>query len=292
MELFSSLSGQPNIERLYEKNDIEGLIKALEYYRGWEIRENAAKALGDLGNPQAVEALIHTLSDPFEMVRESAAYALGNMDYEIVIDPLINALKRDDKYLRQGAAKALGNMKAKESVNSLIYALNDKYCEVQISAAESLGKIGAIEAIGPLGELLNTEPCTKKGIYVKEVVVEALGNIRNKKAVEPLVDAMKISCPDPTVHLDEETSWDNAVDLRDKASASLLKIGDKSAVEPIIENLKSENVWIRESAVVFLGNMGDKRALNPLSNLLEDDDEEIRKIAAEAIEIIKNQNPL
>lgn len=289
MGFFDGLRGPPNVEKLYKKGDIEGLINALEYYRMWEVRKAAAKALGELRDPRAIEPLINALNDPFGGVRETVAYALGNIDDSSAVYTIINALKSDDKYFREGAAKALGNRNAEEAVSSLIYALNDTYCEVQISAAESLGKIESFEAIEPLADLLNKKSCAKKDIYVKEVVAEALGNIGDKKAVEPLVMAMKISCIDPTLRVDETTLWDNAADLRDKTAEALLKIGDTDAVELLIENLKSENIWIKESTAVLLGNMRDKRALDPLSELLNDNDAEIREIAAEAIETIENQ---
>ena len=56
-----SLFGHPNVEEMKAKRDVKGLIKALTYQNYAAVREDAAKALGEIGNPRAVEPLAAAL---------------------------------------------------------------------------------------------------------------------------------------------------------------------------------------------------------------------------------------
>ncbi len=56
------------------------------------------------------------------------------------------------------------------------------------------------------------------------------------------------------------------------ACEALGKIGDKNAVEPLIDVVSDENeksVYVRESAAVALGMIGDMRAIDPFLTILE-----------------------
>jgi HEAT repeat protein len=60
---------------------VEPLTVALKH-PGWDIRFNAARALGRIRDTRAVEALCEVLMDPSRMVRSSAAWALGEIGEE------------------------------------------------------------------------------------------------------------------------------------------------------------------------------------------------------------------
>lgn len=59
-----SLFGPPNIGKLSAKKNVAGLIKALAWQPQEDIRAGAARALGQIGDPQAVMPLTVTLRDP------------------------------------------------------------------------------------------------------------------------------------------------------------------------------------------------------------------------------------
>ena len=60
---------------------VESLTLALKH-PGWDIRFNAARALGRIRDTRAVEPLCEILMDPSRMVRSSAAWALGEIGEE------------------------------------------------------------------------------------------------------------------------------------------------------------------------------------------------------------------
>ncbi len=47
--------GTPNVQKMSEKLDIKRLIKALGYEKDSDVRREAAKALGKIGDSRAVE---------------------------------------------------------------------------------------------------------------------------------------------------------------------------------------------------------------------------------------------
>jgi HEAT repeat protein len=65
------LFGPPNIEKLKAKQDLEGLVKALDNKKYADVRCQSAKALGQIGDKSAVEPLIAALADWHENVRRS-----------------------------------------------------------------------------------------------------------------------------------------------------------------------------------------------------------------------------
>jgi len=73
---------KPNVEKMRDKGDLEGLFKALGH-KDYEVRGNAAEALGKIGDKRAVEPLIQTLlEDKSAYVRGKAAEALDKLGWE------------------------------------------------------------------------------------------------------------------------------------------------------------------------------------------------------------------
>jgi hypothetical protein len=120
---------------------LEPLIKALKD-KDWNVRYDAAYALGDIGDKRAVEPLIKALGDEHMDVRYAAVYALAKIGDKRAVEPLIKALKDKEGYVRDIAAEALGNIGDKRAVEPLIKALKDKDWNVRESAAYALDELG------------------------------------------------------------------------------------------------------------------------------------------------------
>ena len=56
--------------------------------------------------------------------------------------------------------------------------------------------------------------------------------------------------------------------FRSGAAIALGKIGDKSAVEPLIHTIKDKSFVVQENAVFALGEIGDKRAIEPIMQIV------------------------
>jgi hypothetical protein len=149
MGILEKLFGPPNIEKLKERRDVDGLVKALSHEDAY-VRCEAAKALGDLKDGRAVEPLLAVLKDKEYLVRRAAEKALGRIG-AAAVEPLVAALKDKDANVRGAAAEALGEIGDARAVEPLIAALKDKEGgAVRSWAAWALGVIEDARAVEPL----------------------------------------------------------------------------------------------------------------------------------------------
>jgi len=115
MQFFKQfISPKPDIAALREKNDINGLIKALRY-DDYDIQWRAAEALGKMGR----EALDH----------------------------LLTSLQHHDREVRLGIIEALGEIRDPRAVAALLPFLKDESVEVRWVTALALGEIGDRQVI-------------------------------------------------------------------------------------------------------------------------------------------------
>ena len=156
----------------------------------------------------------------------------------------------------------IGKLKGKRDVEGLIKALGHKVEKVRRHAAEALGEIKDKRAVEPLIEALKDEG-------VRHSAATALGRIEDKRALEPLIKVLR---EDP-----------NEI-VRGSAAYALGRIKDKKAVEPLIETLlEDKDSYARQGAAVALGNIGDKSSVKPLIRALGDQDSYVRSNAVLAL---------
>jgi HEAT repeat protein len=67
------------ISRAESARNAEIIVESLEV-KDSRVREAAAKALGRMGDPRAVDPLVNALGDPQSGVRDAAAVALKNLN--------------------------------------------------------------------------------------------------------------------------------------------------------------------------------------------------------------------
>jgi HEAT repeat protein len=265
--MFDSLF-KPNIQKLKDKRDVPGLIKALQNNDPL-IFQKAVEALGQIGDPRAVEPLSAALKmeGPYNQAPDYAAEALGKIGDPRAVDPLIAALNDDREHVRMSAASAIEKIGA-PAVEPLITALKVGGKYPRLYAAEILGKFGGLRAVEPLiATLRDTDH------YVRCDVIEALGKIGDPRAIEPLIATLK----------DAEES------VRETAIEALRKIG-QSAIEPLIATFTDETfINVKGNYKVYdaLAQIGAP-AVEPLSAALKDDKETVREGAAITLSLIKS----
>lgn len=128
---------KPNVNKLKEKRDVEGLIKALRH-KDVLIRRKAAKALGDLKASDAIEALIAALKDKDVEVRVEAIRALGRIKDNRAINPLLEVLRGDESLdVKVEAAKALKEIGYTKATDLLV-ELVSKSLKIPMEMAEKI----------------------------------------------------------------------------------------------------------------------------------------------------------
>jgi len=253
----------------YGQTDHVGeLIAALNTWDG-EARSSAAAALGATKDPRAVKPLIALLKDPDYSVRDRARDALVEIGAPAV-ELLIVALRNTDSDVRDRATRALGALKDPRAVEPLIMALkDDPDSDVRKSAAAALGAAKDPRAVEPLIVALKAPDALRirdSGVGMREFkdpaslpkdadwkvrknAAEALGALKDHRAVEPLIAALE--------------DWNSGV--RDSAAGALKGIG-APAVEPLIAALRDPNAWLRLGAARVLGERREPRVVNALLN--------------------------
>lgn len=122
------------------------------------IRAVLARALGELGDPQAVPALRQGLKDASEdaaIVRHACAQALGALQAHEAAPDLAGLLKDPEPALRKVAVYALANLGDGEALEAIRPALEDPGAGVRWSAAVALGLKGESRASPALAPFLD-----------------------------------------------------------------------------------------------------------------------------------------
>jgi HEAT repeat protein len=109
-----------------------------------EARQQAADALGWIGDERGISPLLRALTDMNATVRLNAAFALTQFSAlpEWVTEPLARALNDEDVGVRASAATALGSCRECEAVDALVPGLDDEAWTVRSSVARALERLG------------------------------------------------------------------------------------------------------------------------------------------------------
>jgi len=153
-----------------------------------EVRQAAAKSLGETRHPAAIPFLMESLRDSFwwyereQSIRDLLA-AIEKMG-EPVVEPLIEALGDREGTVRKFAATILGNLRDVRAVEELGMALYDLHHEVSQAAAEALAQFGA-PAVEVLQEALHHPEAA-----VREHAALGLGRIQDVRVTPLLVERL------------------------------------------------------------------------------------------------------
>ena len=124
---------KPNIDKLKAKRDVEGLIRAFQD-KDIDVRKDAAKALGDLGDERAVEALTENLLKPLTKSLSKLGISFDYTGAELMRDVIealgkIGSPRAVEALIKHGsgdAIKALGKIGNKRAIEFLIKALESR----------------------------------------------------------------------------------------------------------------------------------------------------------------------
>ncbi len=189
-----------------------------------EVQVTAATILEHLLDPRSAEALIDAMGSP--AVRDIAVRTLKKLGaIRERIDRAFDALREVEGAGEREEARmatvidllAIG----RPSVEILIEYLRDEDWVVREAAADLLGKIGDVRAVEPLMERLRVD----KDTGVKELALKALGLIGDARPVELYIEAIPIR------------------PLRVFAMEALAKVKDVEVLKPykdLFERLKTD----------------------------------------------------
>lgn len=274
---------------------VEPLIGHLSDER-WEIQLRAIRALGELKDARAIEPLRPFLDDGDREIRAAAICALALLKDKWAFAPIVKSLSDDMRIVRTAAATGLGELSDTRAVDPLLqFIQTEEFVEPCKDAVKSLGKLGDVKAVQPLIELLFDnrdfiwlpEPETEEEEYeyssctydedwedfdptlknIKREIAEALGEVGDKRAVEPLIDLV--------------TRRDESASL--EAMDALGKLGDSRAVKPLCDFVEDPDSRGKVWAISALGDIGDETAVETLLSALDYLDDHVHEYAIEAL---------
>lgn len=182
-----------HVEALIKNRDVRGLAKMLSSSRLDDVA-TACRALGSIGDRQAVEALVMVFRNPMlpDRIRLAAAEALLKLESAPAVVTLLGALRRDDWQVRRNAAAVLGQLRATWATEALIRALGDPNPTVRRTVLAALRRVGTSQALEAVNEYESKQRDQESEL----------------NAPEPLIPAheLQIQLPPITIRLDPSTS--------------------------------------------------------------------------------------
>lgn len=249
-------------------------IKPLIYVAGNQeapiiFQEKCIRLLADMNATEAAPILIKQLKSKEASIRALSARVLGKFAEKKAVKPLLAILKKGDKepdLVLAEASLALGTLGASSATAILVGQLEHPNSKVRGYSISALGEMKSKEAVEPLVKLvLDPEQDNRT------MMIQALANIGDAKAVP----ALKIILDE----VREDMARRDSNYLGSYVVQGLAKLGEGSVIQLLLSEWEEE----LEPAVLALG----ERALPYLeSALAEERNAHSRALAAEAIGIV------
>ncbi len=230
--------------RIKDQAAIDALLLALEDEEdrapdgGYPLRRNAARALGKLGNHQAVPALINCLAFSDFYVREAAAQALEMLGDKTAIPELIKLLSGGVEAAQQFPGKphlvqpyeaiieALGTLKAQEAQDLIEPFLEHFAPKVRFAAARAMYQLTEKSFYGDF----LIKALQEDNLQLRRSALMDLGAIGYSKAGEAIAstkaeNSLKLISLKGLLESQLETSDSEAIELSPE-SLQLMKLMD------------------------------------------------------------------
>ena len=249
--------------RLQDSKAINPLIECTKNPNS-NIRVYAACALQDFvfngaNNPLIEEAFVQLLNDTDVEVRHIAALTLGELGNKKVLQGLIECLSSEDSEDAYQALTLLSKIGNEDTASTLVNyvdsskPLNLRYRGIRLLGNLAQRNITNPDSVDPLIKCLKDED-----LSVQRLAAEALGKIKSKEAIEPLVNL-----------------------LVNSAHGNIKPLNEINSLSDLVPRNKDYEVtW---TAAMALSNTNIPEVIGPLYGCLGDDDPLVRFYALEAL---------
>lgn len=254
------------------------VVKAKVYLKN-QLRAEAAKMLGELGDEKIVDVLSKVInSDDDGNVKDAAYFALALLSQRGKIKPLpemkeffYSGLKDVNPKVRLQAVKYIGELKYDDAALPLSLRLKDVQKQVVLETISSLGKLGS-SSVSVLQELLQFKNHPEDTYRV--TLAEALGNIAREisTSTEPVKSESYSKIKTVlTNFLNDPNGMVRIVSAR-----SLMSVGDRTGIEVIKKGLDSNEVDVIIYCIESLGKYGQKEDIKLIEKFLQHQDLKVK----------------
>jgi HEAT repeat protein len=267
---------------------VEFLIQLIEH-KNSAIRERAIIALGEIGNKKAAEPLIqnirHSLATTNMQILCLSIESLGKIGDDTAAKPIIQLVNGFD-YARASAytlyvysrmfefvGDALARMHGEKTVQLLIQNIENDNPVVREVVAFALGVMKKKEAIAPLVRIFYNKQVYRPNARI--IAASLLAKIGCDESVFPLVGLlyMERNSVDKKFSSDDlSSSMFQMVSSHDLAAKLLGKIGSEEAVKSIIKSLNLNYCHPEHVAEALKGILGTENAAEAIIKTLHEGD--------------------
>ncbi len=256
---------------------MSAVAKAKAYLKN-QLRAEAVKMLGELGDKNVVDVLSKTIKDEDGNVKDASYFALALLSQRAIIKPVpelknffFDGLKDLNPKVRLQAVKYLAQLNYEDSILPLTLRLKDANKEVVLETIKALGKIGNKEVLKDLLQFKSHPDDT-----FRLTLAESLGELANNIVISSPTDTESLIKIKNVLQ-----SYLNDINgsVRVAAARSLLKLNDRSGVEVLKKGLQSNDKDVVLYSIESFGKYGNLDDIQYLTKFTESFDE-ILKMAS------------
>ncbi|MBI4868856.1 MAG: HEAT repeat domain-containing protein [Candidatus Wallbacteria bacterium] len=216
---------------------VEALAEALSDGNEW-VRLYAAIALGEQGDTRAISHLIRSLGEPSFKMHANIAELFHKFG-ERAVPELLLALKSENVAVVRNALKILGSLQARSALDEVKSFLAHQNEELRVSACEA---IACFKQEPDTVEILFKQLARTTSERARLRILVAAGDVSREEVVPPLVEVLEISGNQRE---------------RDAVTGILVGMGDR-ALPSLVNLLGNPRVTARKSAAELLIRVGEK----------------------------------
>lgn len=235
-------SEKPLTEKLYStaQGDVNKLINDMGSERAG-VRRTARRKIIQMGNSITYQ-LLDALRNDNPSIRRGATFCIGILGDKSLTKYLFPLLYDETPIVRAWAIRAMSRLNDSSMRVVLEKLISDPSQEVASAAIKALGVIKDSKSIVPLAKNLESP---NVDINTRRTIISVLGNFQDEHATDILARCL-VNDQDQVI--------------RRKSAAILGDIGDKRAIEFLIDALNDSNITVRINVIKALGLLGDSRA--------------------------------
>ncbi len=172
-----------------------------------DVRSSILELVTKIPTTSSLELIRNGLGDPVVGIRKASINALKTLELELSIPWLISLTGDSNAEVRCETAKTFEFLFHEEEaivkrkglgIPSLVRMLDDQVPAVRVCAIRALAETESYRAIAPLAKILNSNDGEQSSI-VRGNSARALGYIRDRRAIDALLEALNHKNQDPYV---------------------------------------------------------------------------------------------
>lgn len=241
----------------YGERVTELLMEQLES-EDLETRQAAVIALGRIGDPRAVPALVRVLTTDDDLVI-AAAGALAKIGDRRSLEALLELIGHPQPAVRQAVVAAINSIGHPEMAERAVRLLNDLDPRVRESAVQIAGYFGYAECVDLL-----FERCHDEDESVRRAAIEHIPYLEDDRTISTLEAALK----------------DGSARERAAAAKALAQVESPQTLSYLLEALSDPDQWVRYFAARSIGRHEYPESVAALAQLAQEDAANHVRIAA------------